>query len=89
MERQVHRCFLGSVGFAFVLTWATVGSVVAILAVVGCVAAMSLPRLLAKRERAPVRVRRAAPRTRPLRDEADDGMPLVPDDPSLVISVSG
>ena len=81
VDRQLHRYFLGLVGFAFVVTWATLGLVTALLAVVACTALVAGPQQLQRRRR-PARPRPI--RARPLPDEAES-LPLVPDEPSLIL----
>jgi hypothetical protein len=81
MERQLQRYFLGLVGFAFVVTCATLGVVTAVLAVVACAALVAGPQQLRRRRR-PARPRPI--RARPLPDEAES-LPLVPDEPSLIL----
>ena len=81
MDDQLRRYFLGLVGFAFVVTWATLGLVTAVLAVVACTALVAGPRQLQRRRR-PARPRPI--RSRALPDEAES-LPLVPDEPSLIL----
>jgi hypothetical protein len=72
------RYFGGALAFAFVVTWAAVGPLVAVLATLLCGAIVFSPRL-----RRPVVTRpRKAPRPRPARHA------LVPDEPSLILTVS-
>ena len=90
MEQQVRQYVLGAAGAAFVLVWMTLGVETAVLAAAGAVLATNFQRLLgAARDRRarPVPSRqRPALRARPLREE---GLPLVPDEPSRVISANG
>jgi hypothetical protein len=88
MEHRLHSFFLGALGFAFVVVWATLGATDAVLAVLACLAAANLHRLRESPRRRPARERRPAISTRPLRDEDDERHPLVPDDPSLIITPS-
>ena len=81
MDRQLHRYFLGLVGFAFVVTWTTIGATTAVLAVVVCAALVAGPQQLQRRRR-PARPRPV--RARPLMDEAEN-LPLVPDEPWLIL----
>ena len=91
MEQQLQRYALGAAGAGFVLVWTTLGLMTAIVAAVGACAAMQVDRLPAVAER--LRSRRARParrrdlRARTLRDEAVDALPLIPDEPSLIIAV--
>ncbi|MFL5913354.1 MAG: hypothetical protein ACJ768_22650 [Gaiellaceae bacterium] len=86
MENQLRRYFAGLVGFAFVACWATGGLLMAVLATGACIAAVNGPTLLANRRQAQSRAVRPRPvRTRPLREEMPEGLPLVPDEPSLII----
>lgn len=78
MINDSNRYFLAALAFAFVVTWATLGAGVAFLATAACAAVVYAPRL-----RRPVVRRKAQPaRRRPTPHE------LVPDDPSLVFSIS-
>jgi hypothetical protein len=81
VDDQLRRYFLGLVGFAFVVTWATLGAVIAVLAVVACAALVAGPKQLGRRRR-PARPRPI--RSRPLLDEGES-LPLVPDEPSLIL----
>ena len=45
MEKQLARYFVGAVGFALVVTWATLGATTAVLATIVCLAATKLDRL--------------------------------------------
>lgn len=95
MEQQLRRYFIGIVSFGFVVTWIAVGTLAAFLGVFATVVATTIgPALVGRRadrgsRRKPVQ-RRPAPRTlttRPLAAE-DVELPLVPDEPSLIIGVS-
>jgi hypothetical protein len=92
MEQQVRRYVFGAAGGGFVLIWATLGSTTAILAVVAALVAMNSQRLTGiahyRRQRPLPSRQRPALRARPLREEGDE-LPLVPDDPSLIISANG
>jgi hypothetical protein len=86
MENQLHRYFAGMVGFGFVACWMAGGLLMAMLATGTCVAIVNGPALLAKRRRVRPRAQRPRPiRARPLREEMPDALPLVPDEPSLII----
>lgn len=91
MEQQLRRYFCGAIGFAFVVTWATLGVADAVVALVICLAGTNLHQLLrqidarrlqSRRDRRPQRSRLTA---RPL--HAEHGYDLVPDEPSLIISM--
>jgi len=86
VEMQLRRYFAGLVAFGFVVCWATTGLVTAALAMGACVAIVNAPVLLAKRRKARPRAVRPRPvRARPLREELPESLPLVPDEPSLII----
>lgn len=88
MEQQLHRYFLGIVGFAFVVTWVTLGATAAVAAAVVCLAGANLQHLLPRiggTQRAH-RPRRTKLSSRPLHAEHRRSHELVPDDPSLIIS---
>jgi hypothetical protein len=91
VEAQLRRYFLGLVGFGFVACWAAAGLVTGALAVAACAAIVAGPQLL--RRRTATRRRRAEPRRRPpvraraLEDEEPLGLPLVPDEPSLILEL--
>jgi hypothetical protein len=83
IEGQVRRYFIGLVGFAFVVCWAAVGITVAIAALTACIVVVLAPDV---RRKAPPRARRPRPvRVRPLDAEEPDELPLVPDEPSLIV----
>ena len=96
MERQLRRYFVGIISFGFIVTWMAVGTTAAFLGVLGAVTATFVPGLLdarrARRRSAHRRVRDTGrPRgltARPLGDEGAEELPLVPDEPSLIIGVS-
>ncbi|HEY4413903.1 MAG TPA: hypothetical protein VGN06_12965 [Gaiellaceae bacterium] len=81
MNTQLQRYFVGLIGFGFVVAWSAAGVVTAILGVVACAALVAGPQLLQRRRRA---VRPRPVRARPLRDEVES-LPLVPDEPSLIL----
>lgn len=81
VNTQLQRYFVGLIGFGFVVAWSAVGVVTAILALVACAALVAGPQLL-ERQRRTVRPRPV--RARPLREEAGS-LPLVPDEPSLIL----
>jgi len=96
VEQQLRRYFIGILSFGFIVTWIAVGTLAAFLGLFAGVAAMAVgPVLLdarrgqrgGKRRQAQ---RRPAPHVvtaRPLGDEEIE-LPLVPDEPSLIIGVS-
>jgi hypothetical protein len=92
MEQQVRRYVFGATGAGFVLVWATLGSTTAILAVVVALTATNSQRLIGiaryRRQRPLPSRQRPVLRARPLREEGNE-LPLVPDDPSLIISANG
>lgn len=92
MEQQVRRYILGAAGAGFVLIWATLGMRTAVLAAAGALVATNFQRLIgiarSRRERPLPSRQRPAIRARPLREESDDGLPLVPDEPSLILSAN-
>jgi hypothetical protein len=86
VEMQLRRYFAGLVGFGFVVCWATGGLLTAVLATGACVVVVNAPGLLAKRRKArPRAVRPRHVRARPLGEEIPESLPLVPDEPSLII----
>jgi hypothetical protein len=92
MEQQVRRYVFGAAGAGFALIWTTLGLRPAILAVVGALVATNYQRLIGiarGRRQRPARSRqRPALRVRSLREESE-ALPLVPDEPSLIIDASG
>lgn len=90
MEQQLRRYFAGAVGFAFVLTWATLGGTIAVVATIVCVAGTKLDRLVRpingkeRKSGHSARANRSTLTARPLR--AEGAHDLVPDEPSLIIS---
>jgi hypothetical protein len=93
MQQHVHRYVGGAAGAGFVLVWTTLGVKTAVLAAVGALVAANWQRLAGiaqyRRPRPAARRPRPAIRVRPLREEGDYELPLVPDEPSLVISTNG
>jgi len=93
MEQHLQRYALGVGGAGFVIVWTTLGWKTALLAAVCAVVAANWQRLagvVQDRRSRPLPVRqRTALRARPLREEGGDELPLVPDEPSLVISTYG
>jgi hypothetical protein len=86
MEQQVQRYVFGAAGAGFVLIWTTLGLRTAILAAVGALIATNYQRLIGI---ARGRRQRPAIRVRSLSEESDDALPMVPDEPSLIINASG
>jgi hypothetical protein len=80
MEGQLRRYFFGLVAFGFVACWSAAGIVTAASGVAACVAVVAGPRLLKRKPR-----RQRPVRTRPLRTDSD--LPLVPDEPSLIVEL--
>lgn len=96
VEQQLRRYFIGIISFGFIVTWIAVGTLAAFLGLLAAfVATTASPALRDVRRghrgssRRPVQRRptRHVVTARALADE-DEGFPLVPDDPSLIISVS-
>jgi hypothetical protein len=89
VHEQARRYFLGLLSFGVVAVWATAGLVTVVLALVACAVVLFGSRLHSERGN---RRRHAAGRpkrpvgTRPLRDEVGS-LPLVPDDPSLIVEL--
>lgn len=77
MTDDISRYFLAAFAFAFVVTWATLGALVAIVAAAVCLAVVLGPSA-----RRPARGRR---RPAPRRTTASE---LVPDEPSLIFTTS-
>lgn len=93
MEQHLQRYALGVGGAGFVIVWTTLGWKTALLAAVCAVVAANWQRLAGvvrdgRRRPSPVR-QRTALRARPLREEGGGELPLVPDEPSLVLSTNG
>ena len=85
-EGQVRRYFIGLVGFAFVACWAAAGLAIALAALTACTVVVLAPEL----RRKATTTRRAAPRPRAVRvrelsEEEPEELPLVPDEPSLIV----
>jgi hypothetical protein len=96
VEQQLRRYFIGIISFGFIVTWIALGTFTAFLGLLTTVIATTAgPALLAARrgDRSGRRrhvQRRPPPRrvtARALADE-DVELPLVPDEPSLIIGVS-
>ena len=97
VERQLRRYFIGVISFGFVVTWVAVGILAAFLGVlVASMTSLVVPALLDTRRarRRPARrrttnvARTRAVTTRRLADDTAEELPLVPDEPSLIIGVS-
>jgi hypothetical protein len=90
MEQHLQRYVLAVGAAGFVIVWATLGWKTAVLAAVCALVAANRQHLVGvvqNRRRRPLPSRqRTALRARPLREEGDDELPLVPDEPSLVLS---
>ena len=88
MEQQIRSYFFGLVAFAFVACWATVGATTSLLALVACAVVVAGPGFARSRrkQRAPRPIRNTV-RTRPLNLPTDSGLPLVPDEPSLIVEL--
>jgi hypothetical protein len=80
------RYFLGLVCFGAVAVSATAGLLPALLSLFACAVGVFAPHLLTNQrtERPP---RRRPLGTRPLHDEAQESLPMVPDEPSLIIEL--
>lgn len=102
MEQQLRRYFIGIISFAFFGTWLSAGVVAAFVGLLAALVAMRVIPALTDAARRDDRIRRREPsarrgrpqprkvlKTRPLAEEDVDERPLIPDDPSLIISVSG
>jgi hypothetical protein len=93
VDGQVRRYFLGLVSFGFVAVWATAGMVPAGLSLLACVLTVGAPRLVGRRTSirshrlVHERRQRHPVRTRPLRDEVEPTLPMVPDEPSLILEL--
>jgi hypothetical protein len=86
---QARRYFLGLLSFGVVAVWATSGLVTVVLALLACAAVLHGSRLLPERKATRSRDLARRPRpvsTRPLRDETTR-LPLVPDEPSLIVEL--
>ncbi|HEY2555924.1 MAG TPA: hypothetical protein VGI08_02360 [Diaminobutyricibacter sp.] len=91
MNEQVHRYFVGVIGFAFVACWSALGLMTALAALTLCAALVSGPALVSNLMRVrhtSARPRRhTASRSRSSLQERDHELPLVPDEPSLVLEL--
>jgi len=91
-DGQLRRYFIGLVSFGFVACWAAAGLLAALGSLAVCAFVVVGPELLSKRralgihrpmERSPREMR-----ARSLRDDDHRGdLPLVPDEPSLIIEL--
>ena len=82
MKEHLDRYARGACVAAFIVVWATLGLEIALLALFGAVAAAALPRLRGIL----VRARHTTPQ--PRRGRRREDLPLVPDEPSLVLTVT-
>lgn len=92
MDGQVRRYFLGLVSFGVVAVWFADGGLAAVLSLLACAVTVYAPRLLARRGIGRPNRRRPEPqrrpvRTRPLGHEPAPSLPIVPDEPSLIIEL--
>jgi hypothetical protein len=86
LDTTIRRCFLGAGGFAFVVTFVTVGAGTAFAALAVGLAATHLPRqaVFGRWASSAAHARRKrTPRTRRAPAEYE----LVPDDPSLILTM--
>jgi hypothetical protein len=97
VERQLRRYFIGLISFGFVVTSIAVGVLAAFLGVLAVLAtSLVIPALFDTRRvrRRPSQrrvgnvARTRAVTARPLGEDAAEELPLVPDEPSLIIGVS-
>ena len=97
VERQLRRYFIGLISFGFVVTVIAVGVLAAFLGVLAVLAtSLVVPALLDTRRvgrrpaqrRVATGARTRAVTARPLGGDAAEELPLVPDEPSLIIGVS-
>jgi len=93
VDAQLRRYFVGIIGFGFVACWSATGFLTALLALATCVALVLAPGSVARQSRARRRGHRRpsstrAVRARPLREEDDRSLPLVPDEPSLIFELT-
>ncbi|MDE3191161.1 MAG: hypothetical protein KGL94_10125 [Acidobacteriota bacterium] len=94
MDGQLRRYFIGIIGFGFVACWSAAGFVTASLALATCAGLVLAPGRVARRSRVERRAQRRRPRAtravraRPLREERDGPLPLVPDEPSLIFELT-
>jgi hypothetical protein len=92
MERQIQRYAFGAAGAGFVLIWTTLGLTTAVLALAAALVATNCQRLISitRGRQHPARPRqRQTMRARPLHDDEDNALPMVPDEPSLIINAGG
>lgn len=92
MDGQMRRYFLGLVSFGFVAVWASAGMVPAALSLLACSVTVAAPRLLSRRattrsHRSVLETPKRPTRTRPLRDGVAPTLPMVPDEPSLIVEL--
>lgn len=83
MDSQLRRYFIGLLAFGFVACWSAAGFLTAFLAAATCLAIVAAPQLSQRGRRSQRRPRPI--RARPLRDEEPSSLPMVPDEPSLII----
>jgi hypothetical protein len=92
MEQQLQRYAFGAAAAGFVLIWATLGLKTALVSAAAALAASNYRRLTGTargRRQAPTRSRpRRVTHARPLREESHYALPMVPDEPSLIINAS-
>jgi hypothetical protein len=94
VEGLPHRYFVAIIGFGFVACWSAAGILTALSALATCIGLVVAPSLVSpasrdRRRHARRRHSRGALRARPLAREGDDPLPLVPDEPSLVLELTG
>jgi hypothetical protein len=93
MEQQVRRYVFGATAAGFVLIWMTLGLKPAALSAAAALVAANHQRLTAltrsRRRPQPRPRQRAAIRAQALGDEDSPRLPMVPDEPSLIINASG
>lgn len=92
MKEQLHRYFVGAVGFAFVACWSALGTPTAIAALLVCVVLVAGPGFVSTwtshRRTSARRPRHTQASMRPLRHgPANEELPLVPDEPSLILEL--
>lgn len=92
MEQQIQRYAFGAASAGFVLIWTTLGLKTASLVMLGALLATNYHRLSGiargRRQRRARPRQRPAMQARPLREEVE-ALPMVPDEPSLIINASG
>jgi len=89
MEQQVQRYVIGAAGAGFVLVWTTLGLRPAVLSVVAALAAANYQRLTGFSRASRRSRQRQTIGGQRLRDERYDPLPMVPDEPSLIVNASG